>query len=328
MLKCYNFMKFKLYEIRLLKVGELDKFQQFINDYWKKDHILAKSKVMFEFQHSSGHDGEYDFVVAVHKETDEIHGVLGFINSSIYDGSNPLSPNSIGGALWKVRDDVDNKEVKKIGLEMLFYLLKKYPNSPYITAGLSKYSQAIYKSMRMNFERMNHYYIANKEIKEFKICVEPRFSSGVEISNTTLTWLNLADIQCIESDYYPFKNKDYIEGRFEKHPFYHYLYLGVYVNDILECIWIVRKIDIDNSSCLRIVDMIGNTSLSENIVTPITNILRKENIEYIDCYNAGIDAEIFKGLGFNLVEGETIIPNYSFSRILMFIVHLCIRKKL
>ena len=194
-------MKLQLYDIRLCRTDEWEKLRDFLNKYWKENHILVTSKTLFEFQYTDGRSGHYDFVVAVHKETQEFHAILGFISSSTYDGGSIENPEAYYGAIWKVRDDIENKEVHKLGLGVLFYLIKMFPNSPYITLGLSNDSQNVYKPLHFDFGKMKHYYIANPNVLDFKLAYHPKLSPSQELSDVIIRELN--DIPEINNSFYP-----------------------------------------------------------------------------------------------------------------------------
>ena len=301
-------MKLTLYNVRCANISEYDKIRDFIDIYWKKDHVLAVSKKLFDFQHLRNDSTLYDFVIAEHKETGEIHALYGYINSSIYDNESSTNPNAIWGALWKVRKDVDNAEVKKIGLAVLFYILDLYPNSPFITLGLSKYSQFIFEGLNFGFGKMNHFYYANKKC-QFPIISKNLEYSGEEEDNHVYLKPFLFE-QEIESDYIPKKNNAYILNRYVNHPYYKYDIWGLYSEDKLVNVWVTRLIEINNSTCIRLVDIIGKTKDLPNTSFALQSLLSSYNAEYIDCYNYGIEIKEFMRLGMKQVQEPTIIPNY------------------
>lgn len=302
-------MKLKLYTIRLCQKDEYNKLVCFLHDYWNANHVFCRNKEIFEFQHGKAKDGEYHFVIAIHNETQEIHAVLGFILPSTYDNSDPNSPKAVYGALWKVRDDAENNEIGKLGLGVLSFLLKRYPDSDYITLGLSRDSQAIYEALHFDFGRMNHYYVASDYVNEFRIAENPIVNKS-PVNNDYC-------IKCIseipddfDSYYYPVKNKEYIVNRYLSHPFYEYKLMGILNNDVLKTVWIIRECMAEGRKCLRIIDMIGNIGEIDNIEGNIIEFLKENDAEYIDCYNYGINKEVFLKIGFKEVSGDTIIPNY------------------
>lgn len=303
-------MKLNLYTIRLCKTEEYNRLVKFFHDYWSENHVFCRNKEIFEFQHGDAGHGEYDFIIAVHNDTGEIHAVLGFISFSRYDEGNAEQPICISGALWKVRDDVENKEIGKLGLGVLYYLLKKFPNSAYITLGLSKDSQDIYNALHFDFGIMNHYYIASSYTSGFKIAKNPVVNTRTVINSE----YDLREINEVPPDfdsfYYPAKNAKYIENRYLKHPFYEYKLLGVYKSETLQAVWVTREIEIEESRCIRIVDIVGNMECISGIEGNVQHYLKLRDAEFVDCYNHGIASNVFKGIGFREVGGNTIIPNY------------------
>ncbi len=301
-------MKLELYKIRCAELSEYDKIRSFINMYWKNNHILVESKKLFDFQHLRVGAKQYDFVIAEHKETGEIHAVYGFINSAIYDMDSSIRPNAVWGALWKVRKDVNNKEIKKIGLAVLYYILDLYPNSPFITLGLSKYSQFIFEGLNFGFGKMNHYYFANKD------CISPIISKNLRYNvshgNSKVCLKEFLFDREIVSDYIPKKNNDYLLNRYSNHPYYKYDLWGMYIDDVLINVWVTRLIAIEGARCLRLVDIIGRTRNWPNAVIALQSLVEKYNAEYVDCYNYGIKEAEFMNLGMFKVEDPTIIPNY------------------
>ena len=190
------------------------------------------------------------------------------------------------------------------------YLLKRYHDSDYITLGLSKDSQAIYEALHFNFGKMNHYYIASKYVNEFVIAQDPVINHDSTI-NYRFEVMFIDDIpDDFDPYYHPTKNKTYIENRYLNHPFYKYKLLGIYENNELKAVLVTRKCDALNSSCLRIIDIVGNLETIDNIEGNIEELLKENGAEYIDCYNCGINKEVFLKIGFKEVTGNTVIPNY------------------
>ena len=78
----------------------------------------------------------------------------------------------------------------------------------------------------------------------------------------------------------------------------------------MEIVFIVRKINIIDSSCLRIVDIIGNIKCNINLNKSLQSLLSQHSCEYIDCLNSGIKEKYFNKLGFSLKNNRTVIPEY------------------
>ena len=90
---------------------------------------------------------------------------------------------------------------------------------------------------------------------------------------------------------------------------YKYKLYGVFYKDNIECILVTRKLTVNNSSCIRIIDIYGTIQNIGTIETELSNLLVHENSEYIDCMNFGILQNSFINLGFSVREDITI-PNY------------------
>ena len=304
-------MKLKAYTIRLCKKDEYDQLVDFFRNYWSPNHVFCRNKRIFEFQHGNAENGYYNFVIAIHNKTQEIHAVLGFISSSTYDATDALKPKSVYGALWKVRNDVHNQEIGKLGLGVLYHVIKSFPEADYITLGLSGFSQQIYNSLHFDFGKLEHYYLASKYCNDFKICEKPEVNNKFTYSEKFL----IKNVFSVPSDwgtqYHPEKNAEYFTNRYINHPFYKYELIGIFKENQMITIWIVRKISINGHNCLRIVDMVGDMSVNlDGIEGNIQDLLKEYSAEYIDCYNHGISEEYFTGMGLKKVAGDTIIPNY------------------
>ena len=66
------------------------------------------------------------------------------------------------------------------------------------------------------------------------------------------------------------------------------------------------------AAVVRLVDFIGEDSVLPRLGAALDAILNREGAEYMDCYNAGIPADVWLAAGFTeRVEGDgCIIPNY------------------
>ena len=303
----------KIYNIRLCKTDELYKLRIFIDNHWKKGHILCSSDEMFHFQHKNEeNDNFFNFVVAENSVTGEFDGVFGFILSDIYDRSKKVACIK-WSAIWKVREDVKNKEIRSIGLALFKYVLDFRPEVPYVALGMSESNIAICKALHFTNGALAHYYIANEKTTDFRIAKNPLFNIAEIPTNSVNAIHKIDDISSI-SDIYnpinPYKNLEYFNGRYSQHPIYKYDYYGITSDGALKLIIAVRKINILNTCVLRIVDMIGSFDDVYSIYNLMQSILQKENAEYIDCYNSGIEMDHFINSGFNIVKGDTIIPDY------------------
>lgn len=301
----------KIYQIRYCKKNELHKLQHFIDRYWRKNHIMSKSVDLFNFQHDVIGTDYYTFVVAENMQTNEFDGIYGFISTYRYDISHKV-PKIGYGAIWKVRDDIHNAEIGKIGLKLLKFILKSECFESFGALGISKVHKDIALALNFNVGVTSHYYYANNKMHNFKIAKSPIIKKEV-FSESVIREINILDIDAIHNTLNPYKNLCYYRHRYLNHPFYKYLFWGVFTNNMLCAIIVLRRVFVSENSCLRIVDMIGDTDKVYNLSSEFQRILESNNIEYIDCLNHGIEDRFFYKMGFNVLnnnDGSTIIPEY------------------
>ena len=93
--------------IDILKEADKPQFFDFLNNYWKKNHIFVKSELLFDYQHKS--KSGYNFLIS--KNENKITSVLGFIPSDTKE-------NHLWLAIWKSKSE---KGVE--GISLLFNLL-------------------------------------------------------------------------------------------------------------------------------------------------------------------------------------------------------------
>lgn len=301
-----------IYDIHFCSFGELPELQSFIDKYWRKNHIMTYSKLLFEFQHKIEGQDHYTFVIAKNVESNEIDGVYGYIETNKYDNTHSI-PNIGWGAIWKVRDDIFNKEIGKLGLKMLKFILKNSTIETFAALGISSIHKKIALSLNFKVGTINHYYIVNNNLKEYSIIVNP-LKKEITKANKYVSIEICKDISkfTVPSGLNPFKNVSYFINRYQKHPIFNYEFWVVYHNDVPLLIFSVRKISINNSCIYRIIDMIGNLPSNISLLSEIQQILIRNNAEYIDCLNYGIQMEFFTNIGFTLKSpnGDTIVPDH------------------
>lgn len=300
-----------LYNIHFCKKQELDKLQNFINRHWREGHVMGNSLELMNFQHSHEGADYYDFAVAENLETGEFDAIYGFIRTWKYDTTHSIP--SIGwGAIWKVREDVENPQIGTIALQLMKYIILNGDIDILASLGISKDFKAVAQSLHFTVGRMNHYYIANESISNYKVIVNPLFPTRKEGSCYTMRQLDgIEDIVLPANGLNPNKNITYFLNRYQNHPFYNYIFWGLYDNETLITVLVARLIKIGDNSIYRIMDAIGSLQMTKSIYKPVQDILKKSGAEYVDCMNAGIDKVVFEHLGFVEADyNKTIIPEH------------------
>lgn len=301
-----------IYEIRQVEKAEKNKIQKFIDCHWKKNHSLAVSDVLLDFQHLNG--DSYTFIAAVNKETKEYDALVGFIPTSQYDRA--LEDNGdYWGAIWKIREDVNNDQINAAGFAIWKKLFKLPHFQSYAAIGISEIAKRIYVASRLNVSYLRQYYILNGSTESFRIAkdVEPTdIKAQDENDDRTIGWIDadgLARLN-VKPHYRPQKSMTYLINRYARHPIYKYRFLGVYSENGLQCILVTRDVNVNGAKAIRIVDAVGR--LGGVIGSKLEALLIREKAEYIDCLNYGIPEDVFFEMGFSLLDfnGKLVIPNY------------------
>jgi hypothetical protein len=306
-----------IYDIKIAERNNARNIQFFIDIHWKKNHALAISKKLFDFQHFNSINSQYNYIIAVNNITNEIDALIGFIPTSQYDSS-LLENGDYWGAIWKVRNDIENNEIKDIGLLLWKKLLEFDGFNSFGAIGISKIAKKIYALSGLTTGNLNHYFMINGDKINFKIAVikdDFKTISDIEINRDyhfDIIDINDFNENSIHCTYRPKKSVTYLKNRYSKHPIYNYDFIGLFEQSQLISIWVTRLIEINESKVLRIVDVYGNIENLPDLTPLLQGILVKTDCEYIDILNYGIDEKVFLNIGFNKLnfDGDVIIPNY------------------
>lgn len=295
-------------EIRKLRKEEYDLLVDFLRNNWKSNHSLVKSKQLMDFQHLDG--DSYSFYAAI--EDGKIYSLQGFIKSSFYDEALE-EEGDCWGAIWKT---LPNTKKGELGLWTRDAIREKEMKCSIGGIGLSGFSKIINKLSGNTMGYMHQYYIANRNVSEFKVCINPEIdhtvhaiSEGWQIRQN----IHLDYITEPATTYRPKKTVKYFINKYLYHPIYKYIFWGIYYNEDLVSIWAVRRLIVDGTSIFRVADVLGRIDNVPDLTENIQEILRTESCEYIDFLNYGINPGVFKAMGFkdlNYDEGDTILPNY------------------
>jgi hypothetical protein len=292
-------------EIRLCDFNEIDKLKEFISTNWKHDHILATNDELLKWQHVDTLTNKLNFIIGYDTLTEQIVGILGFIPLSKFD-IHLSEKKDFWLAIWKVRS-----EAKGLGLDLLNFLINTYNPKSIGAIGINQVVRRLYKALKFKTGALNQYYFLNPCTDIYRIAkvINTLKKSYTNSVYKLIKLENIDDNIEINHLFLPRKSIEYLRNRYLNHPIYSYQFYGVYLNKRIECILIIRKIIINNSACLRIVDIYGDILNIGSIETEFVRLLNIENAEYIDCLNFGIPQDIFLNLGFSAPD-DNEIPNY------------------
>lgn len=301
-----------MHQIDICKKVEIPLVLDFIKNYWSDKHVLLSHQTLLDWQYFNSQSGCYNFLIAKNTETNQLDGILGFINTAQFD-CNLNDNGDYWGAIWKVNKNSSN--ASGIGHALFKKLLKLQNLKTFGALGISEDTIKYMRILGYPINKMNHYYILNITKKQFEIAQINNKNTPNSLCNSgyKLKRIDLSHYTNIKIAYYkPHKSIEYFTNRYQTHPVYHYQFIGAFNGEELKTIFVIRKIKINQSSCLRIVDVLGNLNEICNLHAEFQNLLQIENAEYIDCLNFGIDSIVFYNLGFSLLQSDenNIIPNY------------------
>lgn len=294
------------YEIRFAERDDIPAIMQYIDDYWRKGHILAAKREIFEWQYVNYN--RVNFVIGVDIDNN-IQGILGFV---------PYSSNEdkdIALALWKA-----NQAIPFLGIRLLLFLKNQEKPRNIVCPGINmKTTEKIYRQFGFKVDVMNQWYrlskreeyvIAKTEDDEIPKCNSFSYSlrrliHGEEIEKTYCCKID-------KNENIPFKSLDYLKKRYFNHPAYDYL-----VYDIMDDkgqsngIVVLRIQECKGSQVIRFVDFVGENETLGKITTELDKIVDHYDAEYIDMYETGIDENVLLRAGWRKVKDtRNIIPNY------------------
>ena len=306
-----------MYEIRFCQYDELILLQDFLTKHWshhqrlmhtRQIHVLASSSKLLRWQHVNTEDKIINFVVAYNKSSKEFDAILGFIPSSQYDLN--IKNRDIWLAIWKVKEEFASTG---IGLQVFLFLSSNYKASSIGISGASEDAMKIYKAFSYKTGILKHFYIKNDSLTDYKIASFNKVSNVICGANPNIDIKKITDKEFLSANisyqYNPCKTKDYYINRYFNHPFYDYTFNAIVIKNTIIGVFITRKIIVDKSACMRIVDWIGD--YSKNLYNEFQKLLQKNDAEYIDllCKVPNEDEIIEMGFLEKNADNE-VIPNY------------------
>lgn len=307
---------FNDYEIRFCKESEYTELVDFLNKYWRKNHIFVLSKEVLDFQHLDRKHHRYNFVIAKDKASKEIHSILGFVPTSHYDED--IKRTMVWPCIWKSRDDITRKG---LGVSLYYYLKNTLPIETISILGISEIALSIYKHWNFETGKIVQYFLPNLE-------QDATLSSGFEVLNniekdhfedcfklkaySCEQFQGISDKEEVFLKLSPYKSKKYYINRFFKHPIYKYQFYTIIDKDKIIAVMITRVCGTQYGKCLRIVDFIGNIQALSGVVNQLLEILKMNGYEYVDFVEVGLEDEALLQAGFKRRKDypNIIVPHY------------------
>ena len=294
--------------IRQAKYEDIPRIMKFIDEHWKKNHIMARDRAMFEFQHL-GPDKEVYYILAEDDNDNVLYGTMGYIPFSNQDWA-CMSTCMICA--------IKNPENRMLGEEMARYFEQNMRCYNVFSVGVEKrYAKVISTINSENIGLLEHYYRLN-DLKNYKIakvnkriCLPVKGNASLILMENMDEFVSHMNWTVLEKDY-PRRGKEYIKHRYYEHPYYNYLIYGIANNKLCDAAFVAREEKINDAKVLRIVDWFGNRCAIADCGIAIDDLLHKNNYEYVDFYCYGMPHDAMEKGGFIRRDenDKNIIPNY------------------
>lgn len=294
--------------IRQAVYRDIPRIMQFIDEHWKRGHIMGNDRTMFEFQHVR--DGEVFYIIAEDDVDNTIYGSMGYIPMAEEDGA-CMSTVMICS--------LKNPENRMLGDEMSQFFRENMNCHNVISVGVEeRYAKLIALMGKDDIGKLRHYYRLGR-MRDFKIAqinhydVLPIQKDGISlvVLNTAAEFREQVMLDEIAQSY-PRRSLGYIKHRYYEHPYYTYKIWGLRGNDGVRSVIVAREENVKAAKVLRVVDFFGHDGDLACAGKALDHVLAEGDYEYIDFYCYGIKETILQDAGFSL-RGESdsnIIPNY------------------
>lgn len=298
--------------IRRCTEADVDELTRFIDDHWRKDHVLARVRSLLDWQHACD-DGTYNFLLAW-DDAGRLLAILGYIPVSRYDQAIAPQGDVVWLALWKARADAGRAG---LGLALLRELGRIHPTAQLGVNGINVGHPPMYRSLGFKSDELRQYYLCNPDgrgnlIKMADGEVLPAPIAGAatfrEMDAKTLTTLTLPN--CGEP-VAPLKSTSYFIRRFLEHPYYNYRVLSIELAGETRAILAMRLDRHEQSRALRIVDFLGDERVLAECGTALHEAMIAADAQYADFWQFGLQEEYLHAAGFTVTaETGPVVPTY------------------
>ena len=282
--------------MRFAQKSDVQNVMKFIHQYWKNDHILSRDQELFDHLYLEK-SGNLNFVIATEVSTGRDIAIIGFIptNSS-------LSRVSI--ALWKAIND-DHLRSLHAGLACFSYLVNELRPRNLLCIGIKGKIRQVYEFMGYSTSLMDHHFVPNNTLMEFKILVNPPAFKDKHVSTDKDCFVRKilccsdlrTDAISLELEKYG-KDVAYFCHRYIDHPRFAYDIIEVLDGIRLGGIVVYRRCSVDRASCIRIIDVVGGTSCLKLAMPFLVNEMISNGDEYIDLVSWGLSGAELEQIGF------------------------------
>ncbi len=295
-------------QIRLAKKEDIPSIMKFIDEYWKKNHVMATDLTLFQWQHVR--DEKVNYIIGEDSDTGEIFGTMGFVTMN--SENNP----DVSSMMIKAR----KCQRDFLGCDMATFLGTEIMPNLYYSPGLNMKTAGVMAEIQgSNIEKMSHYYRLN-DLEQYNIAeIHNKSIPVIYHQNTICIEINsieefstIISVEALKNKS-PFKDVNYIEHRYFKHPYYKYKVCAFLDKKLNKSgVIVLREVTFETSKALRIIDFFGDDQVIKDTGYFFDLMMKENEYEYVDFYNYGISKDIIQEAGFveRTKEDVNIIPNF------------------
>lgn len=299
------------YTVRLIRAGEAKLLQDYLDSYWRKDHIFVHDKALLDWQHLNG--DSYNFVGLFDRSESELLGCMGFLGRGHFTQGRILPGEDIWGVIWHV--DKARVTARGMGMKLIQYILDAHAPSPYVAIGINDQIAGLYEHLGYRLGTLGQCYLRNPAIEASALAPTALAHDPTAHPATGATrfeplntqdqaWRDLATTLAE-----PHKSADYLAGRYLSHPRYSYQFWRV-VQGQVQSLWVLRECSAHGVSCLRVVDMLNPTGLNPPLAGDLAQYLSQSKVEYLDIMSDPVRQEHFIHLGFTPNTDAYYVPHH------------------
>jgi hypothetical protein len=188
--------------------------------------------------------------------------------------------------------------------------------------GLSKQTVSVVPRLGFEVEPMEHHYLLNPDIAEFKLVgkadqgkreLDPAtkgLSSLREVAADALLDIVIEDF--VPESITPLKTNAYLYNRFVMHPLFKYRMFAVTYRGRVAGLLVTRTVSALGVKAMQIVDYLGHDNGLIGIGHALVDLIRESNVEFIDLYSHGVgEAELAaSGMIPHRAADPVVIPLY------------------
>lgn len=296
--------------LRLARPGEGPAIVDFINRHFDMQLPLVNRPEFYDFYFAGPAGGAPQFAVA--EQDGEYLSAAGYIPAGQAPGADAWV------SIW-----VAAKGHNGVGLQLMDALPGLLGARVLACNNIRANTCALYEFLGWTAERLPHYYRLGTPGPAGWTLAVP--GDGAETAplpvGGDLALEPVADAAALEAlglpqtPHTPRKDLWYLRRRYFEYPYFHYDVWAVREGGRLLAYLITRTVTAAETGCapvVRIVDFIGPDSVLPRLGAALDKLLREAGAEYLDCYNAGIPAAVWRAAGLReRLPGDGVtIPNY------------------